>query len=260
MRNVEAGTTIEAALFRAMSLPGGAVLFRRPPAETRPALGELIKAQPKNAELYSLRALEDEQQLDFSAAEADWKKYAESASEQGSGPDCAGRFLSSAGSAAGRNQGIVRCGRRAADSSEALTPPTEQQSWRAFERIFGVIQTQGLPPESRPHSIVPGWRAIRRNSLCMPAFWNFWWRKKITRRRSNWSRIIASNFRLTKYFQSRPKPWSSIGRVRFSKAWRVRTDLPAAVGAGTGEELFRSARPDPKSAQVSRPGAGGPER
>ena len=47
IRNVEAGTAIEAALFRAMSLPGGTVLFRRPPAETRSALGELIKAQPR---------------------------------------------------------------------------------------------------------------------------------------------------------------------------------------------------------------------
>ena len=82
IRNVEAGTAIEAALFRAMSLPGGAVLFRRPPAETRPALGELIKAQPKKADLYSLRALEDEQQLDFSAAESDWKKYAENVADR----------------------------------------------------------------------------------------------------------------------------------------------------------------------------------
>jgi uncharacterized membrane protein (DUF373 family) len=44
------------------------VQFRRPPRETRPALGELIKKQPKDAELYSLRALEDEQLLDFVAA------------------------------------------------------------------------------------------------------------------------------------------------------------------------------------------------
>ena len=101
IRNVEAGTAIEAALFRAMSLPGGTVLFRRPPAETRPALGELIKAQPKNADLYSLRALEDEQQLDFSAAESDWKKYAESASDQTRRPVCPGRFLSPPGSPAG---------------------------------------------------------------------------------------------------------------------------------------------------------------
>ena len=73
IRNVEAGSAIEVVFFRMMSLPGGAVLFRRPPAETRPALGDLIKAQPHNAELYSLRALEDEQQLDFVAAESDWK-------------------------------------------------------------------------------------------------------------------------------------------------------------------------------------------
>ena len=66
-------------------LPGGTVQFRRPPPETRPALGDLIKAQPKNADLYSLRALEDEQQLDFTAAESDWKKYAESASSKDAG-------------------------------------------------------------------------------------------------------------------------------------------------------------------------------
>ena len=101
IRNVEAGTAIEAALFRAMSLPGGAVLFRRPPAETRPALDDLIKAQPKNADLYSLRALEDEQQLDFGAAESDWKKYAENASSNTAGQIRLGRFLSPAGSAAG---------------------------------------------------------------------------------------------------------------------------------------------------------------
>jgi len=45
------------------------VLFRRPPSETRPALGELIKSEPRMPIFYSLRALEDEQQLDFSAAE-----------------------------------------------------------------------------------------------------------------------------------------------------------------------------------------------
>ena len=56
--NVEAKTAIEAALFRSMSLPGGAVLFPRPPSETRPApRSELIGKQPKNpaASFYSLR-------------------------------------------------------------------------------------------------------------------------------------------------------------------------------------------------------------
>jgi hypothetical protein len=65
IRNIDAGSAVEAVFFRMMSLPSGAVAFRRPPSETRPALTDLIKTQPHNAELYSLRALEDEQQLDF---------------------------------------------------------------------------------------------------------------------------------------------------------------------------------------------------
>ena len=83
VRNIEARSAIEAAFFRMMSLPGGSVAFRRPPSETRPALGELIKTQPHNAELYSLRALEDEQQLDFNAAESDWKAYLDNSVGQG---------------------------------------------------------------------------------------------------------------------------------------------------------------------------------
>ncbi len=85
IRNIEAGSAIESAIFRSMSLPGGAVLFRRPPSETRPALSELIKNQPKSADLYSLRALEDEQQLDFAAAESDWKSYADNTSSRAAG-------------------------------------------------------------------------------------------------------------------------------------------------------------------------------
>ena len=82
IRNIDASSAIEAVFFRMMSLPNGAVAFRRPPSETRPALTGLIKAQPRNAELYSLRALEDEQQLDFPAAESDWKAYVENSSDK----------------------------------------------------------------------------------------------------------------------------------------------------------------------------------
>src|SRR5216684_7226403 len=82
IRNIEVGTEIEAAFFRLMSLPGGDVLFRRPPRETRPALSDLVKKQPKQALLYSLRALEDEQQLDFAAAESDWKLYVDNSPDK----------------------------------------------------------------------------------------------------------------------------------------------------------------------------------
>jgi len=147
MRNVEAGTAIEAALFRAMSLPGGAVLFRRPPPEARPALSELIKAQPRNADLYSLRAIEDEQQLDFSAAEADWKQYAENASA-GSGAQIAlADFYHRRVQPLDEIKTLSVVASTPPDSSEGMALPSEQRSWQAFERIFSVIQNQGLPPD-----------------------------------------------------------------------------------------------------------------
>jgi predicted Zn-dependent protease len=147
IRNVEAGTAIEAALFRAMSLPGGTVLFRRPPAETRPALGELIKAQPRNADLYYLRALEDEQQLDFSAAESDWKQYAETVSDRTSAQIALADFYHRRVRPLDEITALAVVAATAAGPSEASTPPAEQRSWRAFERIFDVIQNQGLAPD-----------------------------------------------------------------------------------------------------------------
>ncbi|MGC2182598.1 MAG: hypothetical protein WA637_04910 [Terriglobales bacterium] len=123
------------------------MLFRRPPSETRPALGELIKAQPKNADLYSLRALEDEQQLDFSAAESDWKKYADSASDKAGAQIALADFYHRRVRPLDEIKVLAVVASAAADSSEALTPPAEQASWRAFERIFSIIQNQGLPPD-----------------------------------------------------------------------------------------------------------------
>ena len=144
IRNIEAGTEIEAAFFRAMSLPGGAVLFRRPPSETRPALSELIKAQPKNADLYSLRALEDEQQLDFSAAESDWKMYADSASAKITAQIALAEFYHRRARPLDEIKVLAVIAKAPPEASEELTASAEQQSWRAFDRIFSIIQNQGL--------------------------------------------------------------------------------------------------------------------
>ncbi len=148
IRNVEAGSALQAVFFRMMSLPGGDVLFRRPPRETRPALAGLIKTQPSNAELYSLRALEDEQQLDFTAAESDWKSYVEKSSDKiGSElalADFYHRRLRPADEIA--TLSLVATAPPVAD--EKLTAPAEQRSWKSFDRIFGVIQEQGLPKDS----------------------------------------------------------------------------------------------------------------
>ncbi len=148
IRNIEANSAIEAAFFRMMSLPAGAVTFRRPPAETRPALTGLIKSQPSNAELYSLRALEDEQQLDFNTAENDWKACLANSSEKSAAQLALADFYHRRLRPLDEIKTLSLVAAAAPLASERLTPPTEQQSWRAFERIFGVVQAQGLSKDA----------------------------------------------------------------------------------------------------------------
>ena len=147
IRNIEARTGIEAAFFRWMALPGGEVVFRRPPSETRPALGELLRKQPGDAELYSLRALEDEQQLDFAAAEADWKSFAEKSADKLAAQLSLADFYHRRLQPLEEIKALSAAASAPADASEKVTPASEQPSWRAFERIFGVIHAQGLPAD-----------------------------------------------------------------------------------------------------------------
>src|SRR5713101_3790061 len=147
IRNIEVGTEIEAAFFRLMALPGGDVPFRRPSRETRPALAELIKKQPNSAELYSLRALEDEQQLDFASAEADWKNYAAKSSDHSAANLALADFYHRRLRPADEIQALAAIAAARSDSTEKLTPFTSQRSWQAFERIFTIIRAQGLPKD-----------------------------------------------------------------------------------------------------------------
>jgi predicted Zn-dependent protease len=144
IRNVEAQSALEAVFFRMMSLPGGAVAFRRPPHETRPALTGLIKSQQHNADLYSLRALEDEQELDATAAEADWKAYVENSSDKATAQLALADFYHRRIRPADEIKTLSSVATSAPIPSERLAPPAQQRSWKAFERIFNVIQAQGL--------------------------------------------------------------------------------------------------------------------
>ncbi len=148
IRDIEAKTDVERAFFRAMRLPYGDVMFRRPPAETRPALGDVLQQQPANGALYSLRALEDEQQLDFSAAEKDWKLYSEKAGDRIAAQwDLADFYHRRM-----RPQDEMAVLRTIGDSpsahAEKFTPAGQQASWNAFERILGIIQAQALGKDS----------------------------------------------------------------------------------------------------------------
>ena len=147
IRNVVARSPLDSVFFRGMAQPGGEVQHRRPPSETRPALRGLIVQQPQNAELYSLLALEDEQQLDFTAAEANWKKFAAAAAEKSRGQMALADFYHRRLRTQDEIQALSVVATSPAPAAEKLTPPAGQQSWGAFERIFTLIQQQGLPPE-----------------------------------------------------------------------------------------------------------------
>ena len=147
IRNIDASTALEAVFFRMMSLPSGAVAYRRPPRETGPALGELIKSQPRNADLYSLRALEDEQQLDFTAAESDWKAYVENSSNKIDAELALADFYHRRLRPTDEIKTLSLIANAPSRPVEKLTPPAERRSWQAFERIFGIIQAQGMPKD-----------------------------------------------------------------------------------------------------------------
>ncbi len=147
IRNVEAKTGLERAFFRSMQLAYGEVLFRRPPAETRPALGELVQQQPTDANLYALRALEAEQQLDFVAAENDWKLHVEKAKEKVPAQWDLADFYQRRLRPQDETAALRDIGDSPSAATERFTPVSEQNSWRAFERIMRVIQAQGLGKE-----------------------------------------------------------------------------------------------------------------
>ena len=75
LQHIVGASTVESALYRVMPLPGIQALYPRPPREAQTELTHLIASTPDQAELYQLRARADEQSLDESAAEADWKLY-----------------------------------------------------------------------------------------------------------------------------------------------------------------------------------------
>jgi thioredoxin-like negative regulator of GroEL len=131
--------------FRSVNLPGGAVDVRRPPAETRPALSQLIAANPNEAALYRLRAQEAELQLDFVAAEADWRRYVQLARDPGAAWLELANFFDRRHQPAAEVEALRIAGRL---PSDRYVPVGSQRSWLAFQRALRVITEQGLPESS----------------------------------------------------------------------------------------------------------------
>ncbi len=128
-------------LLRTVPMPGESVRFRRPPAETRPALTRRIAAEPKNAALYRLRAQEDEMQLDIPAAENDWKAFADLSADRGAGYLELADFYHRRVRAAEEVAALQVVGSL---PSDPFLPPAEQRAWMAYARMLPVIKDAGL--------------------------------------------------------------------------------------------------------------------
>jgi hypothetical protein len=146
LQHIVGASTIESALYRAMQLPSVQTLYPRPPKEAATELSKLIVSTPNQADLYQLRARADEDSLNPSAAESDWKLYVAHA------PDTVAAKLELADFYQRRllvpeEIATLRDVALAPPlPAEAFTNPSSQRSWLAFERILGAIDQQGLPP------------------------------------------------------------------------------------------------------------------
>ncbi|MFI5105840.1 MAG: hypothetical protein ACHP79_13020, partial [Terriglobales bacterium] len=144
IQNIEVRSLVEAAIFRTVPLPAGPITIRRPPAESVPALGDLVKQHPQQADLYSLKALEEEQKLDFAAAESDWKLYLQNAADKSAAQmDMAG-FYHRRHRPQDEVNALSAAGRMPSPPAEKFTAVSDRRSWQAFERSFQVIQAQAL--------------------------------------------------------------------------------------------------------------------
>lgn len=143
VQDIDAASALRAVFFRTVPLPSGTVTVRRPPRETREELTKLLATKPTDADWLALRAREAEQQLDFTAAEADWKRQARSANGNLALADYYHR----------RNQpreeisALAAVAAAPSPRSERLLPPAQQRSWRALERVFALIDAHALPAD-----------------------------------------------------------------------------------------------------------------
>jgi hypothetical protein len=142
--NIDASSRLQAVFFRTALLPSGPVPVRRPPKETRAELSRLIGGAPNDAELYSLRALESEQQLDFTAAEADWKKYIDVAADKGAARLALADYYHRRHQPREEFDALTLAAREAAPAAESLLPESEQRPWKTYQRLLKLIDEQRL--------------------------------------------------------------------------------------------------------------------
>jgi hypothetical protein len=145
--DIDSGNRLEAVFFRTVLFPSGPVPMRRPPKETRPELSKLLAAAPSDAELYSLRALEAEQQLDFPAAEADWKKYVDTAADKGAARLALADYYHRRIQVNEEYTALVMAAVENPPDSEKSLAPAQQRPWKTYQRLIKLVEDQQLDSE-----------------------------------------------------------------------------------------------------------------
>jgi tetratricopeptide (TPR) repeat protein len=145
LQHVVGASSIEAALFRAMALPGTQAMYPRPPKEAQGELAKLIAGAPDDSQLYALRAQTDEAALDFAAAEADWKQSVARSKDAVNAKLELADFYRRRMMVAQELQTLGEVGAAPAIAAERFVDPAKQRSWMAFDRMLGLIAEQGLP-------------------------------------------------------------------------------------------------------------------
>lgn len=144
LENIEKGSALETVFYRMMDMPGGSVAYLRPAKETRPALSQLIQQSAGDANLYMLRALEDERQLDFAAAEADWKSHVDHSTDKGGAQGQLADFYERRLRPADEVKALLAMGQSPSLASEQFSASSRQRSWMSFERALKVIDRHAL--------------------------------------------------------------------------------------------------------------------
>jgi cellulose synthase operon protein C len=144
---IEVRTKLEEIFYSTVTFGANTLAWRRPPRETRPALTQQIQQTPADAQLYYLRAREAEAQLDFSAAEADWSKYAALAPDRASGWREKAGFHQRRAEPEKELAVLLELAKIPAAGPDALRPTAAQQSWLALERAESVVTDHLLPDD-----------------------------------------------------------------------------------------------------------------
>ena len=146
--NVIAGSAIEAALYRLMSLPGGSVMALRPPVEAKEQLAKAITAAPQQADLYALRAHEEERWLDTAGAEADWNRAAQVSSDKAAAFLDLAHFYQRRVEPQKQLQALLSAAGQPDKPSERFTAPASTASYAAFEEALKLCADANLGAES----------------------------------------------------------------------------------------------------------------